>query len=50
LQRLIAQDDWASAWLQAEAIGEATRQNRMDYCWLMRVADKQVVEVVGFYN
>lgn len=49
LQKLIVNGDWATAWLKANAESLDGKSFEVNYCWLIRVADKQVVEVVGFY-
>lgn len=49
LKKLIVDGDEAAVWLRAQAEALDGKTFTIDYCWLIRVADNKVTEVIGFY-
>ena len=51
IDRIIADDQWAAVYFHTEGARALNGLDfSMEYCWLMRVENDKVVEVVGFYD
>jgi ketosteroid isomerase-like protein len=48
--RMLVDGAWASLHLQGRGAGKRGENYDMDYCWMIRVQDQQIVEVIGFYD
>jgi ketosteroid isomerase-like protein len=50
LQLLIVDGNWSTARLRASAETLDGKTLTMDYCWIIRVDNNKVVELIGFYR
>ena len=48
--RMLVDGEWAALHLQGHGAGKRGENYDMDYCWMIRVQDEQIREVVGFYD
>ena len=51
LERMTVEGEWAAVQFRSKgARGRNGADFSMQYCWLMRVVDERITEVVGFYD
>jgi uncharacterized protein len=51
VERIIGEEEWAAVQFHSEGgKGKNSVDYNMQYCWLMRVSEGKVREVVGFYD
>ncbi len=50
LQKLVVENNWATAWLAADAESLDGKKLTIDYCWIVRIEKNKVIEVIGFYT
>jgi uncharacterized protein len=50
LVRLVVDGEWAATHLRGRGTGKRGEDYNMDYCWMVRVVDRKIAEVVGFYD
>jgi uncharacterized protein len=51
VERIIGEQEWAAVQFRSEdGKGKNGVDYNMQYCWLIRVSDGKVCEVVGFYD
>ena len=51
VNRILVDEDWASVYFHTTNVPALNGDDfGMEYCWLMRVKDEEIVEVVGFYD
>lgn len=51
LDQMIVDGDWAAVCFHAEGVhGTNGSDASMQYCWVMRVAGDQIVDVIGYYD
>ena len=50
LQRLIVDGNWSTAWLLASAETLDGKMLTLEYCWIIRVDNNKVTELIGFYR
>ncbi|KAI9699842.1 MAG: hypothetical protein M1820_007017 [Bogoriella megaspora] len=51
VERILVDNEWATVLFRSEGVtGKNGADFSMSYCWIIRVVDKRIVEVVGFYD
>ena len=51
VERIIADGDWATVLFDSHGgLGKNGTDYNMQYCWIMRVAEEKIREVIGFYD
>lgn len=50
LQKLLVDGNWSTAWLRSSAETLDGKMLTMDYCWIIRVDNNKVTEIIGFYR
>ena len=50
VKRMLVDGEWAALHLEGRGSGKRGENYDMDYCWMIRVQDQQIREVVGFYD
>lgn len=51
VRRILVDGDWATVLLQTEGVKAVNGADfSMEYCWIMRVVDQRITEVIGFYD
>ncbi|AJR24195.1 hypothetical protein TZ53_11125 [Sphingobium sp. YBL2] len=51
VDRVLVDGEWATILFHSEDVsGKNGKDFSMTYCWLIRVADRRIVEIIGFYD
>lgn len=51
LHRMIVEEEWASVYFESSGVRAKNGADfSMEYLWLIRVVEREIVEVVGFYD
>lgn len=51
IERILVDGEWATVLFRSEGVkGKNGSDFSMQYCWIMRIVDQRIVEVIGFYD